>query len=119
MRSIVRSIVQVEYRPSLLAVREEILATLGHPVISALGSEAARRLNLRPSSPGVIVIGHGAERREREGLIEFFRCTAPGVPIVVLLRKRDKRFEEADYNCPADNPPEWVRTVTLALAGIQ
>lgn len=24
-----------------------------------------------------------------------------------------------DYNCPADNPPEWVRTVRLALAGIQ
>jgi hypothetical protein len=70
-----RSIVQVEYRPSLLAVREEILATLGHPVISALGSQAARRLNPTPPSPGVIVIGHGAERRERERLIEFFRRT--------------------------------------------
>jgi hypothetical protein len=114
-----RSIVQVEYRPSLLAVREEILATLGRPVISVLGSQAAQRLNLALPSLGVIVIGHGAGRLEREELIEFFRRTAPGVPIVALLRQRDKRFDDVDYNCPADNPPEWVRTVTLALAGIQ
>jgi hypothetical protein len=66
-----RSIVQVEYRPSLLAVREEILATLGHPVISVLGSQAAQRLNLALPSLGVIVIGHGAGRLERQELIEF------------------------------------------------
>ena len=102
-----RSIFQVEYRPSLLAVREEILATLGHPVISALDSQAARSLNLTLASLGVIVIGHGAGRLERQELIDFFRRTAPGVPIIALLRKRDKRFDQVDYNCPADDPPEW------------
>lgn len=28
-------------------------------------------------------------------------------------------FGDVDYNCPADNSPEWVRTVTLVLTGVQ
>lgn len=99
-----RPIVQVVYRPSLLAVREEILATLGHPVISVLGTQAAQRLNLMLPSPGVIVIGHGAGRLERQELIEFFRRTAPGVPIVALLRQRDKRFDERRLQLPSGQP---------------
>ena len=37
-----RSIVQVEYRPSLLTIREEILATFGHPVAQAPIGTSAR-----------------------------------------------------------------------------
>jgi hypothetical protein len=36
----------------------------------------------------------------------------------VLLRRSDSTFEKADFNCPADDPPLWVGTVTQALAGI-
>jgi len=43
------TIVQVEFRESLLSIRDEILQSLGHPVISALGSRAARNLDLQPS----------------------------------------------------------------------
>jgi len=31
------AIVQIEFRESLLSIRDEILQSLGHPVISALG----------------------------------------------------------------------------------
>jgi hypothetical protein len=41
------------------------------------------------------------------------------LPIVALLRSRDDDFKTADYNCGADDPPLWVRTVTQALAGIE
>src|ERR1019366_7918779 len=74
------SIVQVEYRLSLLSIRQEILESLGHPVISVVGSR---------------------------------------VPLVALLRSRDDDFSDVDYNCRADDPPLWVRTVAQALAGIE
>lgn len=113
------TIVQVEFRESLLSIRDEILQSLGHPVISALGSHAARNLDLSHESVGVVLIGHGAPWEERCDLAAHFREALPGVPIVASLRRRDKDVRGADYNCPADNPPLWVRIVSQALAGIE
>jgi hypothetical protein len=113
------SILLVEYRPSLLSIREEILSFIGHPMICVLGSQAARDLDLTCSSIGVIVIGHGAAWNEREELIEHFVRTLPTVQVLALLRREDSEFEGAQYNLPADDPPRWVRVVTLALAGVQ
>jgi len=113
------TIVQIEFRESLLSIRDEILQSLGHPVISALGSCAARNLDLSHESVGVVLIGHGAPWEERCKLAAHFRETLPGVPIVASLRQRDTDVSGADYNCPADNPPLWVRTVRQALAGIE
>jgi hypothetical protein len=84
------AIVLLKYNPSPLSEREEVLPDLGHPVISALGSSAARCLDLS---------------HDRVGL-------------VALLRPSDSTLENADFNCPADNPPLWVRMVTQALAEI-
>ena len=112
------TIVQIEFRESLLSIRDEILQSLGHPVISALGSCAARNLDLSHESVGVVLIGHGAPWEERCNLAAHFRGTLPGVPIVASLRQRDKHVSGADYNCPADNPPLWVRTVRQALTGV-
>ena len=113
------AIVQVEYRPSLLSIREDILQCLGHPVVSVLGSRAARNLDLSDRAVGVVMIGHGAPWQERVGLIAHFRETMPAVPIVALLRRHDKVFSRADFNCPADNPPQWIRMIRQALGGIQ
>jgi CheY-like chemotaxis protein len=112
------TIVQVEFRSSLLSIRDEILRSLGHPVVSVLGSQAARNLALSDASVGVVVIGHGAPRQERLELIAHFRETLPGVPIVALLRRRDKAFDCSDFNCSADAPPLWVRMVNQALTGV-
>ena len=65
------------------------------------------------------MIGHGASRQERQGLIDHFRQAVPGVSLVALLRSRDDDFNAVDYNCQADDPPLWVRTVIQALAGIE
>ena len=113
------AIVQVEFRESLLSIRDEILQSLGHPVVSVLGSRAARSLDLSHETVGVILIGHGAPWEERCNLAAHFRKTLPGIPIVASLRRRDKDVAGADYNLPADNPPLWVRTVRQALAGIE
>ena len=113
------TIVQVEFRPSLLSIRDDILQSLGHPVASVLGSQAARNLTLSDALVGVVVIGHRAPRQERCELIAHFRETLPGVPIVALLRRRDKVLSRADFNCPADNPPQWIRMIRQALGGVQ
>jgi DNA-binding NtrC family response regulator len=112
------TIVQVEYRASLLEIREEILQFLGHPIVSVDSSAAARRLDLSNCEVGAILIGHRAPWQERCNLISHFKKILPSVPIVASLRQRDEPFGSADYNCPADDPPLWVKTVTQALAGI-
>jgi hypothetical protein len=68
---------------------------------------------------GVILIGHGAPWQERCDLIAHFRKILPNVPVIASLRQADKPFGQADYNCPADSPPQWVRLVNQALAGIE
>jgi hypothetical protein len=60
LRENMTTILQVEFRESLLSIRDEILQSLGHPVVSALGSRAARNLDLSHESAGVVLIGHGA-----------------------------------------------------------
>jgi len=112
------TIVQVEFRESLLSIRDEILQSLGHPVVSALGSRAARSLDLSHKTVGVVLIGHGAPWQERCNLAAHFREILPGVPIVASLRRQDKDVTGADYNLPADNPPLWVKTVRQALTGV-
>lgn len=110
---------QVEFRPSILSIREDILQSLGHPVVSVLGYQAARSLDLSDRLVGVVVIGHGASWQQRRDLISHFRETLPGVPILALLRRQEEAFGSADFSCPADNPPQWIRMVRQALAGIQ
>jgi hypothetical protein len=66
----------------------------------------------------VILIGHGAPWEERSQLISHFKQILPGTPVIASLRQSDKPFSGADFNCPADNPPEWVRVVRQALAGL-
>lgn len=110
---------QVEYSPSLLSTREEILQSLEHPVVSVLGMRAAMDLTLASHSVGVVVIGHGVPWQQRCELIAHFQRTLPGVPVVALLRRSDQTFDEPVLKCPADDPTQWIRFVQQALAGIQ
>ena len=64
------------------------------------------------------MIGHRAPRLERCELIAYFRETLHAVPIVALLGRRDSAFSQPDFNCPADNPTLWVKTVSQALVGV-
>jgi integrase len=59
-------ILQIEFSPSILAERDAILQNRGYQVISILGGNNARNINVSDSGIGVVVIGHGAPRTERE-----------------------------------------------------
>ena len=73
-----QTILQVEFSRSLVLIREEILTLLGCKVISVIGSENARNLDLGKNQLNVIVIGHGAPWDEREQLIKYFRRGSSG-----------------------------------------
>jgi len=109
------AILQIEHSPSLLSARRSILEPLGYDVISVLGFSDAFDSSLLRQPIAAIVIGHRAPRADRLKLILHFHTNLPGVPIVALLGRLDLVFTEADYNCPGDDPPLWVRTVAQAL----
>ena len=110
-----KTVLQIEFSPSLLAERAAVLERNGYRVISALGSSDARSLGVLDPAIGVVVIGHRAPWLERDGLVAHFREVLPGVPIVALLRSNDDPFTDADFNCRADNPPLWEGTVAQTL----
>ncbi len=114
-----KMILQVEYSPSLLSAREEVLKPLGYSVKSILGSRAARDRDICVQPVGVVIIGHGAPWEERRELIRYFQEALPRVPTIALLRRSDKAFNEATYNCRADDPPLWVKTVSQVLGSVQ
>jgi hypothetical protein len=110
-----KTVLQIEFSPSLLSEREAVLKRQGYPVISILGSSNAQNVDVSAPETGVVVVGHGAPWLECESLISHFRELLLGIPIVALLRRTDPPFSGADFNCPADNPPLWERTVVQAL----
>jgi hypothetical protein len=73
-----KTVLQIEFSPSLLSEREAFLKQHGSPVISILGSSSARNVDVSASGIGVIVVGHGAPWLERESLIAYFRELLPG-----------------------------------------
>jgi hypothetical protein len=94
------------------------LAELTKRDVNDAVNRAVRSLDLSHLRVGVVVIGHAAPWEKRRKLIAHFRETLPGVPIVALLRRRDKDLDCSEFNCSTGNPPLWLRTVNQTLAGV-
>ena len=109
-----KTVLQIAFSPTLLPEREATLEQNGYQVISVLGLDDALCFDVRKSTIGVVVIGHGAPWLEREDLIRHFRETLRGIPIIALLRSTDNPFTGADFNIRADNLPLWLRTFAEA-----
>ena len=109
-----KTILQIEFSQGLLEDRTAILRRSGCTVMSILGCDEAQASNPVAHNVGVVVIGHGALREEREQLVSLFREKVPNITIVCLLRYTDRPLPEADFNVPADNPAHWERTVIQA-----
>jgi hypothetical protein len=114
-----KNVLQIEFSPGILEDREAILRRSGCRVVSVLGFEEAQAFDPVAHNVGVVVIGHGALREERQQLVSLFREKAPDITMVCLLRYTDKPFREADFNVPADNPALWERTVVQASESYQ
>ena len=109
-----KTVLQVEFSSGILEDREAILRRSGCKVMSVLGSDEAKAFDPVAHNVGLVVIGHGAPREEREQLVSLFREKVPVITIFCLLRYTDEPFREADVNVPADDPALWERTVVQA-----
>lgn len=89
-----KTIFQVEFTSEILEDRKAILQRSGCRVASALGLHEAQALDLAANRIGVVVIGHGALRDERQQLASSFRERAPDITIVCLLRHSDEPIRE-------------------------
>ena len=87
---------QVEFREIVLSIRDEILQSLGHPLISALGSRAARKLDLSHESVGVVLIRHGAPWEERCNLATYFIGSAQMTQMQATMKDSMAKMEAAD-----------------------
>jgi hypothetical protein len=84
----IKTILQIEFSPALLADREAILCRSGCRVMSVLGCDEAQAFDPVAHNVGVVVIGHGALREERQRLVSLFREKVAGITIVCLLKAR-------------------------------
>lgn len=109
-----KTILQIEFTPGLLEDRSAILRRCGCRVMSVLGCTEAQAYNLAANDLGVVVIGHGAPREQRQQLVSLFREKVLDITIVCLLRYADTLFGEAHFNVPSDNPALWETTVIKA-----
>jgi hypothetical protein len=109
-----KTVLQIEFSSGILDDREAILRRSGCRVMSALGCDEAQAFDPVAHNVGVVVIGHGALRDERQQLVSLFREKVPDITIVCLLRYGDEPFRGADFNVPADNPVLWEKTVVQA-----
>ena len=109
-----KTVLQIEFSPGILEDREVILRRSGCRVMSVMGSDEAQAFDPVAHDVGVVVIGQGAPREDRQRLVSFFREKVLAITIVCLLRYTDQSFREADFNVPADNPALWERTVVQA-----
>ena len=111
-----KKVLQLEYRQSILVTRAEILRSENFSVDSILGTDSNWKFQLSKTEVyGVIVVGHGSTWFDRRDLIAFFCATFPNVPVIALLRRSEEPFYDAAYNCPADEPVTWLKTIRKVL----
>jgi DNA-binding NarL/FixJ family response regulator len=113
-----KKVILIEFSPSLLSIRTDILERQNYEVLGVLGSEESWERQL--ASPGIsaLILGHGSPWEHRRDLIERLNSINPDTPIVTLLRRSDSPFPQTAFNCPADNPPLWLTTVDRATGRI-
>ena len=111
-------VILVEFSPSLLSIRAELLERQNYEVVSVLGSEETSERQLDISGISAVIVGHGLSWDQRKELIGLVNAISPNTPIIALLRRSDSPFPQTAFNCPADDPPLWLTTVDLATGRV-
>lgn len=71
-----KTILQIEFSPGILEDRAAILRRYGCTLISVLEFGEAQAFSPLAHKVGVVAIGHGAPREEREQLVSLIRVQA-------------------------------------------
>jgi DNA-binding NtrC family response regulator len=108
------SVLNVNYDPGLLDIREQLVSRLGYEVVSVLGSAAARR-TAKTRHFDLVIIGHAAPDEERRRLAQWLKSNLPGVPVLALCPAPFQGVDYGDYQADAHNPDAWLALVQEVL----
>jgi hypothetical protein len=118
----IKRIFQIAYTKQLRIERSELLRSLGYPVISVLGNEAAkiflttlRRDNL---SIALFIVGHAAPAETRKEMVTWIRSNYPRAKILAL-NPPSQKIEIADYNENQNRPESWLPLVATNISALQ
>ncbi|HWF12397.1 MAG TPA: hypothetical protein VG272_01570 [Candidatus Acidoferrales bacterium] len=117
-----KRIFQIAYTEALRISRSEILRSLGYPVVSVIGNEAAMTLltTLRRDNLdiAVFIVGHAAPADTRKEMVDWLKANYPTAK-VLALNSPDQQIELADYNVKQNGPESWLPLVTLNISPLQ
>jgi hypothetical protein len=96
----VKRIFQISYTEQLRNERRELLRSLGYPVISAIGNEAAKllltTLHRDNLSIALFIVGHAAPAETRKEMVDWINSNYPATKILAL-NPPNEQIEIADY----------------------
>jgi hypothetical protein len=114
-----KRILQIAYTEQLRTARAELLRSLGYPVISVIGNDAAKVLltALQPESLGIaiFVLGHAAPLQSRREMVDWLKANYPEAKIIAL-NPPDQQLPNADYNALQNGPENWIPFVAATMS---
>lgn len=115
-------IFQIAYDDGLRFTRAELLRSLGYPVISVMGNEAAKILltTLQHDNLGIalFIVGHAAPAQIRHEMVDWLKANYPGAKILAL-NPPYQQIESADYNVMQNGPELWLPLVATNISPLQ
>jgi len=117
-----KRIFQIAYTEALRVSRSELLRSLGYPVVSVVGNEAAMTLltTLRHDKLdiAVFIVGHAAPADARKEMVEWLKANYP-MAKVLALNSPNQQIELADYNVKQNGPDSWLPLVMSNISPLQ
>jgi len=116
-----KRILQIAYTDQLRIARAELLRSLGYPVISVVGNDAAKVLltALEHENLGIaiFILGHAAPRHSRKEMVDWLKANYPEAKILAL-NPPDHQLPNADYNVLQNGPETWIPFVAATMSAL-
>jgi hypothetical protein len=116
-----KRIFQIAYTDQLRIARAELLRSLGYPVISVAGNDAAKVLltALQRENLGIaiFIIGHASPSQIRREMVDWLKANYREAKILAL-NPPDQQLPNADYNALQNGPETWIPFVAATMSSL-
>ena len=114
-----KRIFQIAYAEQIRIARAELLRSLGYPVISVAGNDAAKVLltTLQRENLGIaiFIVGHAAPIQTRIEMVNWPKTNYPETKILAL-NPPDQQIPNADCNALQDATETWIPFVAATMS---
>jgi hypothetical protein len=108
---------QIAYNDQLLFARAKLLESSGFEVVSVLGNDAAKIALSSIGHYDLFLLGHGADLKTREEMVDWLKVKYPDVPVLALNPAEHEVLNHANFNLVLNGPEEWLLVVESVTAG--